>query len=362
MKNSIEMNGLIISVVALILTAIGLIVTLIFSIIAYKTSKQVNKNNEIINTENKYQIDKKKLIIKTWNEMKNAFERYSILVPKSKYSDKDSFDYWENIVQLFRTKNIIYQSVKIFFHKFEGNWENIDKIATSGLRKELEKLEIEEIEEIFKFWAKINKKLDIIDPIIEKLKILEINYGRTKISSILKKNTNLEDFYINLCPESHKFGLWGYHSKTSFVFDSELPYSKTEFDILIKKENEDFEEEINSKKWNLEISFTHPTDKLLKYIFSVKYENNEIINIKSDLDEQPYPLHKNDFCNCDFEKQVKSKETLNNEEKEEVDKIILGLIYLSKLLKINIFEYIPFLKNDKDSKCLRTKYLKSKLE
>jgi hypothetical protein len=165
-----------------------------------------------------------------------------------------------------------------------------------------------------------------------------------------------------LCPESHKLGLWGWYSKTSFILHDNLSYSRKQFDILIKKENKDFEEEINSKKWNLEISFAHPTDKLLKYIFSVKYENNEIINIKSDLDEQPYPLHKNDFCNCDFEKQVKSKETLNNEEKEEVDKIILGLIYLSKLLKINIFEYIPFLKNDKDSKCLRTKYLKSKLE
>ena len=342
MENSVEQNSLIISIVALVLTALGLIVTVVFSFVTYFTSKKVNKYD-------KYQIDKKKLIIKTWNEMKKAFETYSILVPKSKYSDWDSFDYWDNIVQTFRNNGIIYQSVKIFFHKFEDNWKNINKIATSGLRTELEKLEIEEIQEILNFWEKVNKKLEVIDPIIEKIKILDIDNQRTSISTNLQ---NLKIFYINICPEYDKKGLWIDNSSTYSC--NEVSYSKKLFDVSIKEEQDNFEEELKSKKWNLELKFFNPKNEALEYIFSVQYENDIIVNIKSRMDINPFHLHKENNCNCYF------KEILNDEDKTEIEEIAFGLICLTKLLKINIIEFIPFLK--KVTQCKRMKYLKSELK
>ena len=285
--------------------------------------------------------------------MKSVFEKYSILVPKSRCGNKNSFEDWDDIVQLFREKSIIYESVRNFFHKFEDNWDNINKIATSDLRNELQKLDIQDIEEIFNFWKKINKKLDIINPIIQKLKILEINHGMTFISTNFRK---LENFYINLCPEHYKLGFWSFYS--CMHASNKILYSKEQFDIIIKEQDKKFKKDINSENWNLELYFINQDDESVKYIFSVEYKNDEITKIKSDIGQYNIhePLHKNDECNC------YSKETLSKEEKIELDKVSFGLICLTELLKINIIEFIPFLKNTKKSECHRIKYLRSELE
>jgi heme/copper-type cytochrome/quinol oxidase subunit 2 len=58
MQNPIEIASLVVSIITLI-------VTMGFSFIAYKASKELKKNNKVIDDEKKYQIEKKELIIKT---------------------------------------------------------------------------------------------------------------------------------------------------------------------------------------------------------------------------------------------------------------------------------------------------------
>jgi hypothetical protein len=141
-------------------------------------------------------------------------------------------------------------------------------------------------------------------------------------------------------------------------FSNKLYYSSNQFNIIIKKEEEKFEEDISSKKWNLELEFINPGDSLLKYIFSVKYEDDRIIDIKNDLNENDYHPHKDHFCTCHRNK----NEILSEDEKIELDKVSFGLISLAQLLKINIIEHIYFLKDTENTKCRRIKYLRSKLE
>jgi hypothetical protein len=132
MENSVE---IFFWIFGLIVSIVSIVIPIYFSIKDRKIKKNKDVNND--------QIIKKELILKTWNEIKNVSDRYGILVPKSKYSRDGSFDYSSNIVKIFKNNNIIYQSVKKFFDKFEDNWDDIDKISTASLRKELEKLEIE---------------------------------------------------------------------------------------------------------------------------------------------------------------------------------------------------------------------------